>query len=228
MYLGSIGGISLLITAGLLYYTHLTGGSILQFLLTGLLGFGIALEAATNLVNWIITHTFPPRTLPRMDFSEGIPTGFRTMVVVPSLLGNIVELEALLEELELHYLSNPDPLLTFALLTDLPDAKQALMPEDEQLIEKAKIGVEQLNHKYEKSAPFYLFHRKREWNPAEGVWMGWERKRGKLNEFNRLLMNHEDTSFSYPGRGSQHSSADQICYHFGCRYFLTSRKCHAG
>ena len=70
------------------------------------------------------------------------------------------------------------------------------MPEDEQLLAQARVGVEKLNLKYAKASPFYLFHRQREWNPSEGVWMGWERKRGKLAEFNRLLLNLGETSYT--------------------------------
>ncbi len=195
-YLGSIGSISLLIVFGLLSYTYLAGGSPGQLILVGLLGSGLALEAAINLVNWIITHSIPPRTLPRMDFTEAIPPGYRTMVVIPTLLGSTAELNSLLQELELHFLCNPDPQLTFALLTDFDDAPAQHMPEDEQLLARARAGIEKLNHKYEQTAPFYLFHRQRDWNPSEGVWMGWERKRGKLAEFNRLLLNTGTTSYT--------------------------------
>ena len=124
-----------------------------------------------------------------MDFSEGIPPGNRTMVVVPCLLENTDELTHLLQGLELYHLSNPDSQLIFALLTDFTDALAQDLPEDEQLLVLARAGIDNLNKKYAGMAPFYLFHRQRQWNPSEGVWMGWERKRGKLADFNRLLLN---------------------------------------
>ena len=195
-YLGSIGSLSLLVTAGLLLYAYLTGGSWIQLIIVGFLGVGISMEAATNLVNWAVTNTFPPRTLPRMDFSEGIPKEFRTMVVIPTLLENEVEFGLLLEALELHYLSNPDPQLSFALLMDFPDAKEQQTSADEQLLARAIAGIERLNRKYENTSLFYLFNRKRQWNPSEGAWMGWERKRGKLREFNHLIMGSETTSYT--------------------------------
>ena len=195
-YLGSIGFISLLIILGLLFYTYTAGGSLTQLILVGLLGLALALDASINLVNWIVTHKIRPHSLPRMDFSEGIPTDFRTMVVIPTLLTNTNELASLLQELELHFLRSPDPQLTFALLTDFDDAPAQRMPNDEGLLSAAKAGIENLNHKYGKTAPFYLFHRQREWNSSEGVWMGWERKRGKLAEFNRLLLNDKPTSYA--------------------------------
>ncbi|HVN54432.1 MAG TPA: glucoamylase family protein [Anaerolineaceae bacterium] len=195
-YLGSISILSLLIVAGLLAYTRVSNGSPAQLVLTGLLGCGLALDASINLVHWTITHQIPPRTLPRMDYSEGIPAGYRTMIVIPSLLVSVSELNSLLQELELHFLRNPDPQLTFALLTDFTDAPAQQMPDDEQLLSQAVAGIEGLNHKYADTAPFYLFHRKRVWNPSEGVWMGWERKRGKLVEFNRLVLNGGQTSYT--------------------------------
>ncbi len=195
-YLGSIGLISLLIVLGLLSYTYAAGGSLIQLIIVGLLGFALALDASINLVNWNVTHEIRPHSLPRMDFSEGIPTDFRTMVVIPTLLSSTHELDSLLQELELHFLCNPDPQLTFALLTDFNDAPMQHMPNDEQLLSAAKAGVENLNHKYRQTAPFYLFHRQRDWNPSEEVWMGWERKRGKLTEFNRLLLNTGQTSYT--------------------------------
>ena len=189
-YLGSIAILSALIVLGLLTYAVRSGGLLAQCIIVGLLGVGLALEAAVILVNWTATHRIAPKSLPRMDFSEGIPPGNGTMVVVPSLLESTDELNHLLQELELYYLANPDPQLTYALLTDFGDAPAQDMPEDEYLLSLARAGIENLNNKYAAQAtPFYLFHRQRQWNPSEGVWMGWERKRGKLADFNRLLLN---------------------------------------
>ncbi len=193
-YLGSIGLITLLIVIGLLEYARLVGGSPVQLILIGVLGLGLALEAAITLVHWQITHSIAPRSLPRLDFSEGIPPGYSTMVVIPTLLSDANELDSLLLEIEIYFLSNPDPHLSFALLTDFTDAPAQTMPQDEQLLSQAKTGVERLNQKYAQTAPFYLFHRQRDWNPSEGVWMGWERKRGKLAEFNQMLLNAEPSS----------------------------------
>jgi cyclic beta-1,2-glucan synthetase len=195
-YLGSIAIFSALFVLGLLTYATLAGGSLIQLILVGLLGAGLAVEAAITLVHWNVTHRVKPQSLPRMDFSEGLPPGNRTMVVVPTLLESAGELNHLLQELELYYLSNPDPQLTYALLTDFGDAPAEDMPEDEELLALASAGVENLNHKYTKTAPFYLFHRQRQWNPSEGVWMGWERKRGKLADFNRLLLNLGGTAYT--------------------------------
>ena len=196
IYLGGIAALSLPLILGLLTYAHLAGGSLVQMIVVGLLGFGLALESAITIIHWQVTHRIKPQSLPRMDFSEGIPPGNRTMVVVPTLLENEAELNHLLQDLELYRLSNPDPQLTYALLTDFGDAAAETMPGDEQLLALASAGIENLNKKHAPERPFYLFHRNRQWNPSEGVWMGWERKRGKLADFNRLLLNLGETAYT--------------------------------
>ena len=150
------------------------------------------------LVNLLVTLTLPPRALPRMDFSEGIPIAHRTMVVVPTLLAALQDIETLLEAMEIRYLGNRDPNLFFALLTDFPDAREETLPGDELLVSRARAAVEALNQTYSEDRPciFYLFHRPRSWNPAEGRWMGYERKRGKLEDFNARLRGGATTAFS--------------------------------
>jgi cyclic beta-1,2-glucan synthetase len=199
-YLSRMSFVSLIILSGLLAYGYFSGGSFLQLLLVALLGCGLALEVALIEVEWNITHRVPPRTLPRMDFSEGIPAEYRTMVVIPTLLANADDIDPMLQDVELHYLCNPDPQLRFALLTDFIDAPAQFMPDDEKLLGLLKTRIENLNQKYApavigRTAPFYVFHRERKWNPSEGVWMGWERKRGKLAEFNYMLLYGGRTSY---------------------------------
>jgi cyclic beta-1,2-glucan synthetase len=196
IYLGSVIVLSLLFMLGLLTYASFSGSSPVQLLVVGTLGLGLSIEAAITLVHWNVTHRIKPQSLPRMDFSGGIPKGNRTMVVVPTLLESVEELNHLLQELELYYLSNPDPSLTYALLTDFGDAPLPTMPEDEQLLALTIAGIKNLNKKYAHTSPFYLFHRQRQWNPSEGVWMGWERKRGKLADFNRLVLNLGETAYT--------------------------------
>jgi cyclic beta-1,2-glucan synthetase len=149
-------------------------------------------------VNLLVTLVFPPRTLPRLDFSEGIPSVHRTMVIVPTLLGKPQDIEDLLEALEIRYLGNRDPNLFFALLTDFPDAPERTMPGDDALLASAREAVHHLNETYREDRPciFSLFHRPRVWNPHERVWMGYERKRGKLEQFNAMLRGEAQTAFS--------------------------------
>ncbi len=197
VYLGSITLLTLALVCGLVGYAAVAGGTPMQWILVGLLAALPASALTITLVNWLVTQLVPPRLLPCLDLQEGIPPDCCAMVVIPAMLTSAAEVQSLLEQLELHYLSNADPHLYFALLADLGDAPQKHMPGDDALIEQAGAGIQALNRKYGQQdvGPFYLFAREREWNPSEGYWMGWERKRGKLAEFNRLLAGQE-TSFN--------------------------------
>ncbi|OLN27727.1 Cyclic beta-1,2-glucan synthase [Desulfovibrio sp. DV] len=163
--------------------------------LAGALG-GSAL--AVPLVNLTATLILSPRALPRLDFSKGIPDAHRTMVIVPTLLGSLQDVEVLLEALEIRYLGNRDPNLFFALLTDFPDAATPTLPGDAALIEAARTAVMALNATYRDDRPciFFLLHRPRVYNPYEKTWMGFERKRGKLEQFNALLRGEAGSAFS--------------------------------
>lgn len=194
-YLGAAGLLSLFIVTLLIGYALNSGGTPWQVAGAALLTLIPAVTIAVYLVNWWVARLLPPRILPKLDLQEGIPLQCRTMVVIPALLTQPAEVESLLSQLELHYLRNTDPHLTFALLTDFADAPQEHMPEDEALIAQAKRGLQALNRRYHHQ-PFYLFHRRRLWNASENAWIGWERKRGKLHEFNRLLRGDRGTSYS--------------------------------
>ena len=165
------------------------------FAITGIIGVS---ALAVSLVNLMVTLVLPPRALPRLDFSKGIPAVHRTMVIVPTLISKPQEIDDLLEALEIRYLGNRDPNLWFALLTDFRDAPERILPDDDALIAHARAAVQTLNDTYRDDRPciFYLFHRPRLWNPYERVWMGYERKRGKLEQFNALLRGGEQTAFS--------------------------------
>lgn len=173
------------------------------------------LTIATSLVNWLITLFVRPRILPKLEFSKGIPTPFHTLVVIPALITRRDEIDSLVDQLELHYLRNAVPGLLFGLLTDYKDADQETLPQDEDLLNYALERIQALNNKYPRYASpaedvlsslparrerFYLFHRKRQWNPSEGKWMGWERKRGKLHELNQLLRGRNHLSFISPAQ----------------------------
>jgi cyclic beta-1,2-glucan synthetase len=156
----------------------------------------VASQLAVTLVNGAASRLTLPRSLPRMDFAHGIPPESRTLVVVPTMLGSAQGIDALAEALEVRFLANRDAQLRFALLTDLRDAAQASSPADLPLLQQARERIEQLNAKYGGAGTagdrFFLLHRARLWNPREGVWMGHERKRGKLADLNALLRGGPD------------------------------------
>ena len=152
-----------------------------------------ASQAAIEIVNTLISRLLRPRELPSMDFSDGIPDDCQTIVVIPTLLFSPHNVAKLLEDLEIRYLANRAPNLYFALLTDFPDA-EAQETENDSVLGLCVDGIHRLNARYatRTTGPFYLFHRSRKWNPSESKWMGHERKRGKLNDLNRLLLGGED------------------------------------
>ncbi|HQT96038.1 MAG TPA: hypothetical protein PK435_15515, partial [Thermoanaerobaculaceae bacterium] len=157
-----------------------------------------ASELANLLAQHIVAAFVPPRRLPRLDFSKGIPENARTMVVVPVILGSVGDVERLLAHLEVQALGNLDPRIHFAVLSDLKDALTLSVPGDDEILAAAVAGIEDLNRRHvpDGNDRFYLFHRDRQWNPKQGVFMAWERKRGKIEEFNRLLRSSADTAFS--------------------------------
>ncbi|MCY7423270.1 MAG: cyclic beta 1-2 glucan synthetase [Chitinophagaceae bacterium] len=153
---------------------------------------------AVSLVNWVSTILLKPILLSRMDFSKGIPAEAKTMVVIPTLITSIETINDLLEGLEVRFLANRDANLYFGLLTDFKDAASEHLPEDESLVLAIKNGIIELNKKYGRISndTFFLFHRPRKWNKYDKIWMGYERKRGKLGDLNALLQGKDDNCFS--------------------------------
>jgi cellobiose phosphorylase len=189
LYLGTITLITVIFTGGLLAKAYAGGvhGSLLA--LIGILSLLCTSQLSVALVNWLATLFATPHPLPRMDFSKGIPQELRTLVVIPTMLISAQDIENLIEALEVRFLANRDEHLHFGLLTDFQDSAEETLPEDEPLLLLARQRIEELNEKYKslKTDTFFLFHRPRKWNPQERVWMGYERKRGKLAELNSLL-----------------------------------------
>lgn len=175
-----------------------------------------AIDLAVGVFNHLVTLWLPPRVLSRMDFHKhGVPADHRTAVVVPTLFEDADDVRSALDNLEVQYLANREAQLVFAVLSDFTDASAAVMPGDDEIVRVAGDGIRELNSRYgaEGSGPFLLLHRAREWNAAQGVWMGWERKRGKLAAFNRLLRG--DRNGAFPVRFGDATRLD------GVRYVIT-------
>ncbi|GAB4507746.1 MAG: glucoamylase family protein [Sulfuricaulis sp.] len=197
-YLGAITLITLFLSGWLLIQTQPGGRLDERLVLLGVLVLLSTSQLAVALVNWLATLLASPHPLPRMDFSRGIPPESRTLVVVPSMLGGIQSVEDLVEALEVRFLANRDDNLRFGLLTDFKDARAETLPEDETLLQLAVARIEELNEKYPGASgdTFFLFHRPRRWNPRDRIWMGYERKRGKLADLNSLLRGGGTDRFS--------------------------------
>jgi cellobiose phosphorylase len=216
VYVGAITAISGGMTAILAGNPYSAGASHAVFGLVVILCLLAATQPAVTLVNWLVTMIVPPRAVPRMDFSKAIPAHARTLVVVPTMLTSARDVVDLVDALEVRFLANRDEHIHFGLLTDFPDAQQESLPEDHCLLGLLEMRVNELNRKYDGAAPspatgspamrdddavpagsvFYLFHRPRRWNAQARVWMGHERKRGKLGDLNALLRGAPPDDFS--------------------------------
>ena len=194
-YLGTIAaGTSLLVAMAVLYAAwHGWRGAALA--LVALLVAVPASELTIQLLQRLISYLIPPRRLPRLEL-DAVPPSARTMVIVPTLLDSAARVDDLLAHLEVQALGNIDPHIHFAVLSDFLDASSETLPGDEAVLDAARAGIAALNARHGGTDRFFLFHRLRQWNAREGRWMGWERKRGKIEEFNRLLRGATDTSFA--------------------------------
>jgi cyclic beta-1,2-glucan synthetase len=217
-YLASIALITFGLVAALLWASEGAGLAPYQLLLLGLFVSIPASDVAVSLVNRLITLYMSPRHLPRLKLEKGIPTHLRTFVVIPTFLIREAAIREEVRHLENHYLANRDGDLYFGLLSDWPDADTEILPTDDRLLGIAQAAVAELNARHGEAPGggprFFLFHRKRLWNEGEQKWMGWERKRGKLHEFNRLLRGAADTTF-LPLDGKPSSAPS------GVRYIVT-------
>ena len=171
---------------------------------------GLALIPASDVsvvvVNRVVTSLFGPTTLPRLELADGVPPSLRTLVVVPTLLTSVLNVEEQVNRLEVHYLGNTEGDVRFALLSDWLDAKNESEPGDDEMLSAAVAEIDRLNARHgalpDGGARFLLLHRRRRWNAVDGCWMGWERKRGKLHELNALLRGSTTTDYVTSERAS--------------------------
>ena len=198
IYLGTIMLITLITAFGLLLGVQtdsLHGWILAPIAIIFILG---ASSLAIALTNWLAMLLAHPHPLPRMDFSLEIPTESSTLVVIPTMLTSAQNAEDLVEALEIRFLANRDNNLHFGLLTDFCDAHEETTSEDNALLRLAEQRIEELNDKYRgtKGGTFFLFHRPRRFNPEELLWMGYERKRGKIAQLNAFLRGGAKDCFS--------------------------------
>jgi cyclic beta-1,2-glucan synthetase len=198
-YLGGITILTALLLFGIVSIAGAAGAGTGTLSLLAILALVPASSIAVSLIHRLVPVLVPPRRLPKLELAEGVPAELRTIVAVPAMLTDRTDIEAHLERLEVHYLANPEGHLHFTLLTDWLDAPQEHMPGDGDLVAALAQGIARLNAQYDgppAGGPrFLLLHRRRVWNEREGKWIGWERKRGKLHELNRLLRGATDTTF---------------------------------
>jgi cyclic beta-1,2-glucan synthetase len=226
-YLGTIAVLSGFMIALPLVVAGASGVGPAGLLVLALLAAVPASDLAIALLNRKVSSLVTPSVLPRLELPDGVPSHLRTMVVVPTLLTDGADVEMQIDRLEVHYLANPDGDLRFAVLSDWLDAPEAGVPGDNDTLAVAREGIMRLNRRHGAAADggerFFLFHRRRLWNESERVWMGWERKRGKLHELNRLLRGATDTSFVPAGEEHLTATGRQgpVVTPAGIRYVIT-------
>jgi len=198
LYLGTIALVTGLLLAAAVVYARYWGAGPAVQLIAALVVLLPASDFAIACVQQAVVRIVGPKRLPRLDFSAAVPENARTMVIVPTMLTSGDGVDGLLEHVEVLALGNLDPCVHFAILSDFADTVTPDAPGDAAILARARAGVEALNLKFgvDHADRFFLFHRDRQWNAGERAWMGWERKRGKIEEFNRLLRGATDTSFS--------------------------------
>jgi len=198
LYAGSILALTCLFTWMLVLKAWQDGLYGWMLWIPAFLSFAGISQLSVTLVNWISTLLARPHTLSRLDFSKGIPADCHTLVAVPAMLSSTRSLDALVESIEVRFLANRDVNLQFALVTDFTDAPEETMPGDASLLQAAKNRIIALNKKYERSRndTFFLFHRPRRYNEHDRIWMGFERKRGKLAALNNALLGRPSDDFS--------------------------------
>ncbi len=200
LYLGSIFLISVfLISIATQYVAYQVQALPLAWIIIVIIVMAVpSSEIAVSIVNWVAAKTLKPAVFPALELKDGIPETMSTMIVIVALLSNQESLQALMINIEAQYLSNRDKNLFFALAGAFKDSEVEI-PEDLTLIDSAMQGIKALNEKYMKDGveTFYFFHRSSQYNPKNKKWIGWERKRGALMEFNDLVLGSKGTSFKY-------------------------------
>jgi cyclic beta-1,2-glucan synthetase len=206
-YLGGVALVTVAIVVAMLNGIDMPTTAVVAFLLLLL----PATQAAVELINALVPALVRPRALPKLDFSEGIPADCTTLVAVPTLLLSEPHVHELVMDLEIRYLANRDPQLHFALLTDSVDAEDEHNAHSDPLVPLAESLIHRLNERYgtPQHTPFYLFHRHRVYNASEQRWMGWERKRGKLLDLNKLLRGAYD---AFPVKVGHLATLPQVRY----------------
>jgi cyclic beta-1,2-glucan synthetase len=216
-YAGSIAVLSIAMTAALIFVAGAPGSNGIAASIIVLLAMLAASDIGITVVNLWVNYFCSASVLPGLELLDGVSTELRTVVAVPILLTSTEDIDEAVRGLEVHYLATQDGDIRFSLLTDWVDSITETAPQDNELLQHAAAGIARLNRLHGSvhgDDRFLLLHRRRLWNPAEGRWMGWERKRGKLHEFNLLLQGSKNTSFmSVGGREPQ--------AHAGVRYIIS-------
>ncbi len=195
-YLGSIFIVTLLLSGYICLLAGWAEASALVTTVSLLIALLPMSELASSLVQYLVSRWIQPRPLPKLQSDGPVPADAKTLVIVHSIFSSSASIQRAIDSIEVRFLANDDAAFTFVLMADLPDASSEHTSQDQEIIRAAQEAIETLNRRHaEPNHPrFLLFFRSRQWNPGEGVWMAWERKRGKIEELNRYLRGDTSTS----------------------------------
>ena len=195
-YLGSIFALSLILGGYICLISEWVDAPHLAVIAALILSLLPMTELASSLVQYLVSRWVRPRPLPKLDSDGPVPSESKTLIIVHAIFSSTGSIQRAIDGLEVRFLGNDDPAFTFVLMADLPDAPSEHAPQDREIINTAREGIETLNRRHASgdSPRFLLFFRSRQWNSSEGVWMAWERKRGKIEELNKILKGDQSTS----------------------------------
>lgn len=197
LYKLSTWGISAILSILIFVYIYTSTKNAILSVLIALTSYIPLIEIITKIVNTILSRIVKPKLIPKMDFSDGIPKEYATFVVIPTIVNSTKKIKSLIRKLEVYYLANESPNMYFAILGDCSSSTKKEDDEDEKIIQTAKLELEKLNKKYYNNE-FPLFHfiyRERIWNDKEKLYLGWERKRGLLHQFNEYILGNTKNEF---------------------------------
>ncbi len=179
-------------------YMNDTNRALWRYVVAGFILIVPCSEIIVSVLNWSINNLTTPRFISKIEYKEGIGEENRTIVVIPTIINSVQKVHELLKNIEVYHLANLDDNIYFTLLSDFQDSSTEVNEEDEKIVEAALEHVKKLNNKYskDKGDKFFFFSRYRKYNEKEAKWLGWERKRGKLEEFNALIRGEEKTSYN--------------------------------
>lgn len=155
-------------------------------------------DISTKVLQYLSAKGVKPKLIPKLDLSDGVKEEQATFVVIPTIVKTKEKVRDIMKKLEVYYLANRSDNLYFALLGDSSNGSRENEPHDKEVIEEGKLCLKELNEKYNKEFPiFHFVYRKRRWNEKEKTFLGWERKRGLLTEFNEFLLDYTKNDFKY-------------------------------
>lgn len=192
-YIATINIFSIIFTLLFTLYLNYTSKNIIVSIISGIVLYIPISQMFMQIVNYVLSKKVKPKLMPKLDFSKGIPEDYSTFVVIPTIINSKEKVKELFKKLEVYYLANKSENIYFALLGDCTSSKNERENFDEEIIKVGLEEVEKLNKKYknllEENNKFYFLYRNRTWNAGEKSFLGWERKRGLLCQFNDFIVN---------------------------------------